>query len=949
MNPELWQQVKQILSEIRELPPEARAAHLDETCDGDPELRREIETLLAAHQDALAFLDRPPITLLGQREAAVDETSQVGVYRILRRLGSGGMGIVYLATKVGDESEREMALKVLQLGSVDREAEQRFLQEMKILAKLNHPNIARLQEGGRTDDGRLYYLMEYVEGQAIDDYCRDHELALEERLRLFQRVAAAVQYAHTKLVIHRDIKPSNVLVTAAGEPKLLDFGVAKPLDGAGMDATVVTGASQRLFTPDYASPEQISGDDIHIASDVYSLGILLYELLAGDRPYRLKALAQQEIRRRVCDETPPPPSAALGRTRDAGAGPEPPDTDPTTASFRKRLQGDLDTIVLMALRKEPGQRYSTVQELADDIDRHLAGRPIEARAPSIGYRARKFLKRNRLGLGIAGLFLALVLVATLALVKQYRETVRERDRAQQVTDFMVEVFDAADPDTGGADGPTAQQLLQAAQERVLSEFEDNPRLKADLLVPIVYSYGGLGLHREASDLGKQLVDLLSEVYGPSHPRTAEAMTRTAISEVYAGDFDEAVEHLEAALATWLARGSEETLELASTLDYLGIAQRRGGQLKAAEVTQRRALAIRRRLLGPSDPEVSASLNNLATVLQVQGRYEEAIPLANEALEIDRATVGDSHPSYFAALIGVGILDRKSGNLEAAERHFSEALELGDRLYPEGHPHLATALNNYALLKAQQFDVVGAEALYRRSLAMDRKILGPGNPSTAIAITNLAILLQTQGRLQEARGLYETAIADLEEAHGSDNPYVLEAQAKYGDFLWNIGEREEGVKLMERAIEGKRKHYDPDSPVIATGLHNLAFLRQMQGRLVEAESLCREALQIDKQSYQEGHRQIVRDQHRLASILEGLDRHDECAEISRAALDGLRRHLPADHWRIADARSVLGGCLAGLDRLEEARPLLEESYLFLKEDRGDDAWQTQGARARLDAL
>jgi len=950
MKPELWNRIKRILPEVRELPPEARATHLDEACEGDPELRREIETLLAADQGTLAFMDRPPIKLLGEDETGAGEDSQVGTYRILGQLGQGGMGIVYLATKVGDESERNVALKVLQLSQTSEEGEQRFLREMKILAKLDHPNIARIEEGGRTEDGRLYYLMEHVEGQAIDDYCRERRLSLEERLRLFQRVAAAVQYAHTKLVIHRDIKPSNVLVTAAGEPKLLDFGVAKPLKGAGVDTAVLTGGNQRPFTPDYASPEQISGEDIHIASDVYSLGLLLYELLAGDRPYRLEALAEHEIRRTVCDETPPPPSAAVTRTRDTTeAGSEPQATDSTTASFRRRLQGDLDTIVLMALRRDPGRRYSSVDQLSDDLQRYLDQEPVLARRSSTTYRLGKFFRRNRRGLAAIGAAFLLLLAFTVSTTFQERRTARERDKYQFVSEFLLHLFEVANPRTGPDEAVTARELLDDGRALLQERTRGQPLLRAELQVKIAEAYHALGHFQPAREL------------------------------------------LSRALTSRERELGRHSLEVAEVLDGLAVISTEQGDLDEAERLFQEAQKTIRQIAGDRHPLLGDSLHNYSSLLMYRRDLAGARDVLEEALKIRQAAWGETSAPAAESLSQLGTLLKALESFDEAEATLRRALEIRLHLFGENHPDTATTLHNLGWFLDGLGRDAEAEDLYRRAISARRKRLGAGHPSVADSLYNLSTLLDRTGRSSEADSASEEATAIWRSALGADHPRVAYGLTNRAVALRRIGRLEAAEALFREALDLRLRAYGPDHHLTSVSRNNLAFVLQDQEEYDEAMSLYSQilasrreqlgdhhtstantisnigTLQEDMGHYEEAlesytaalairreilgpdHVETISSQAHLASALLALGRLQEATDLAEVTLAELTASRAARPKAVALTKSVLGGCRAQSGELSAAAKLLEAAVTELAEADGPRSRNTRQARARQESL
>ena len=597
MKSEQWQRIKEIVPAARRLAPEARVAYLNEACAGDPELRNEVDSFLAADLESVDFLKRAPLELLGEIEGALKENSQVGAYRIRRALGRGGMGVVYLAARTDEEFTRQVAIKVLHPGLQSEEANRRFRQEIQILANLNHPNIAQFHEGGRTEDGRLYYLMEYVEGEPIDAYCRGHELALEERVQLFRKVCSALQYAHRNLVVHRDLKPGNILVTEGGEPKLLDFGVAKLLAAPGVSSAALTGVDQKLFTPDYASPEQLTGETITTASDVYSLGVLLYELLVGERPYRLKSHLEEEVRRVVCEETPPPPSAASSRKVRVTSVETAPVPEPAS-KFHHQLAGDLDTIVLKALRKEQDRRYASAEQLSDDMDRFLQGLPVLAQKDTVLYRARKFIQRNRGAVATFAAFILLFVGFILLSLHQAERVARERDRTQDVSSFLVSLFEASESTQKPGKQVTVRELLDSGAARLRGDLEGQPQARAALLTTMGRAYQDLGLNEAARPLFEESLALRRQVSGPESVEAAQSHTALGVLLRQAGWAEEAEPHLRVALEIKTARLGTEHPDVGKALDNLSKVLKDMGRLKEAADLQSKSAEIRKNYVAP---------------------------------------------------------------------------------------------------------------------------------------------------------------------------------------------------------------------------------------------------------------------------------------------------------------------------------------------------------------
>src|SRR5215475_12190576 len=452
MNPESWQRIENVFRTTVDRPADERDAYLTRACDGDEDLRREVLSLL--EQGTAEDFIRDPIASAALAFTAISNDDltgeRVGPYRVKRLIGRGGMGDVYEAERDDEQFRQQVAIKIIKRGMDTEFVRDRFLRERQILASLDHPHIARLIDGGATPDGSPYFVMEFVAGEPITDYCRRQSLSVNEKLKLFLKVCSAVQYAHQKLVVHRDLKPSNILIDEDGEPKLLDFGIAKLLSPDGSQPQTRTETALRLMTPEYASPEQARGQAVATTTDVYSLGVVLYELLTDRRPYEFRTYSPAEIERTICDTGIEEPSKVVGRMTGADA------------KLARQLAGDLDNIAMMAMRIEPERRYQSVEQFSEDIRRHLAGMPVVARKDTFGYRAGKFVRRHKAGVAI----LAPLIVLAVAMTDQAARIARERDRANQetataqaATQSLVAMFEVADPDKARGNVITARELL----------------------------------------------------------------------------------------------------------------------------------------------------------------------------------------------------------------------------------------------------------------------------------------------------------------------------------------------------------------------------------------------------------------------------------------------------------------------------------------------------------
>ncbi|MGH7575644.1 MAG: protein kinase domain-containing protein, partial [Longimicrobiales bacterium] len=675
MDAQRWAQIQALFLAALDHAPDERADFLEQECAGDRELAQDVAALLDCHAEdrALAIEDRFLVDesgALADGDADPLVNASLGPYRVSRRIGRGGMGEVYLAAR--DEPYRqEVAVKVVRLGVHEPETARRFRAERQILARLAHPHIARLLDGGVTGDGRPYLVMEHVVGSPITEYCDERRLTIPERLRLFRTVCDAVQFAHRNLIVHRDVKPSNVLVTEDGEVKLLDFGIAKLLEPE-PEERAETQTALRLMTPDYAAPEQVRGDPVTTATDVYALGALLYELLTGHHPHRFVTRAPSEIERVICDEPPAWPSAVVSTTWDArSAGDDAPAAAITpdrvshergtqTARLRRTLEGDLDNIIIMALRKEPDRRYASAAQLVEDVERYLDGQPVIARKDTIGYRVRKFVRRHRAAVaGAAGVF-TLVLGFGVAMTLQADALALERDRAQleadkatQVAEFLEELFEAPDPFAPSADRLDTlrvRALLVQGTEKVRTELETQPLVQAQLFTVLGSVFQSLGDLDAAQPLLEEALAIREGAHGGTHLETAASQHELAMLWNAMGRYAEADSILRNALATRSTLLGAEHIEVASSLTALATALRDQGDYDGADSLYHHALAIRRRLLGAEHLDVATSLNYLSTFYYQRGDYAAADSLVREALALRRRLLGAEHPEVAMTMV-----------------------------------------------------------------------------------------------------------------------------------------------------------------------------------------------------------------------------------------------------------------------------------------------------------
>ena len=677
----LWREVFEAADRALELHGADRRAFIDRCIDDNPSLGAELKALLESGEHP-SVLEHPASTFAASflHEAdAVDATGIVapngemplfGAYRVRRELGSGGMGTVYLAERADDQFRKDVALKVLpRWRRGNRAGYQRFLEERQILASLDHPGIARLLDGGVTGDGIPWFAMEYIAGEPIDRYCETRQLPIEARLQLFREVCDVVQYAHRNLVVHRDLKPSNIFVGADGRVALLDFGIARLLAAQEARAAEATMTVDRQLTPLYASPEQIRGEAVSTAADVYALGVLLHVLLTGTNPYGLTTLASYEVARAVLERDPERASVSAARMG--------------RALVARRVRGDLDAIVLKAMCKEPGQRYATVEQLETDVQRYLTGLPVLARPENRSYVLRKFIRRHRTAVALnsvaAGLLIAFATVMTVQRSRiraQAQRITRERDRAENVGQSFLGIFRNMVP---GDSGITAREILDSATSRINDELVDFPEQRARLILEMARAYHRIGLENPAAGL------------------------------------------LEASLTLRRSLHPVPELDIAETLDLLGEVHLAQQSVARADSEYSAALALRRRHLAPRDPRVAQTLVGLASVRRLEGNLAEAGRFAREAIDIDQAHGRNGRAHLARSTSALAAVQFEKREYVAAAELYRQALDLSRAIHREEHPDVATTALDLAAALNAMGDRHAADSLIRHEIALQRRI------------------------------------------------------------------------------------------------------------------------------------------------------------------------------------------------------------------------------------
>ncbi len=892
MDADEWGEIERLFHELSDLPPDEQRRRLEHQCHDRPRLSGLVQEMLDQDARMSPFMDRPVMELDARMEHhrtnGTNGTNghnghmtgqKIGPYQVVRQIASGGMGSIYLAERADKEFAQRVAIKIVRCGLDSPRFRERFLLERQTLAQLNHPNIARLLDGGTTPDGMPYLVMEYIDGVGIVEYCDRCCMAVAERLELFRTVCLAVHSAHRNLIVHRDLKPDNILVTPDGVPKLVDFGIAKIIDP---QATAREVTHTRLLTPQFASPEQIRGEPVTTASDVYSLGVILYDLLTGARPYELASRSPGEIEQLVCHLTPRKPSTAVtsdGTTRRT-----------TPHRLRRKLQGDLDTIVMKALRKEPERRYASASELAQDLLRYRDGLPITARRDAVWYRARKFAGRNKVGV-VAAALLAICIVTSMGVIGwEARQLAVQRDAAQmeadssrRVSDFLIEVFQVSDPNQASGETITAREILDQAAERLEQEPDLDPAVQATLTDAIGRVYMNLGLYEPATTMLDQALELRRRRFGDDSDQ-ALATVGTMGQLLYArGDYAGAEQALETVLEHQQASGLDESVELALTLNDLAATRRALGKTDGVEPLYQRSLAMRRRLLGPNDPTVAESLNNLAGVRLSAGEFAEARDYMQQVLDIRRAHYGDGHPLVAHTLSNLAVVVHMQGDLAAAEPLYRDAVQQFRVALGNDHPTLASTLNSYGvLLQGRGANDAAVESL-REAVDIYRRQPGGPHPTLATSLTHLGSVLRELGDLEDARQALLEALdirrATLPEGHHQ----IARTLLAYGKLLMDLYEPEAAEAAIREALGMYRKAMSDDHWITAAAEMDLAVCLRAKHRPEEAEPLLLHSYQVLKTVRGERDGKTLQAAGELVKLYESMGRDDD-ADTYRRLID-----------------------------------------------------------------
>jgi tetratricopeptide (TPR) repeat protein/tRNA A-37 threonylcarbamoyl transferase component Bud32 len=976
LTPERWLRISTLFDQLVELDPQQQDTVLNEVARDDADVSRELRAMLAVGVEADRIIDVAAGEINDAiNDLAIDSSrdqvfpSLAGPWRLTREIARGGMGVVFLGERADAQFEQRVAVKLIKRGLDTDEIVARFLRERQILARMQHPNIAGLVDGGATEDGRPYFAMEYVDGVPISSYCDTRSLLVEARLRLFITACRAVSFAHRNLIVHRDLKPTNILITGEGAVKLLDFGIAKLLS-VGDESLTQTEA--RVLTPAYAAPEQIRGESATTATDVYGLGTVLYELLSGRRAFDV-SLSSEAALRAVLETDPPLPSTAAER-RDAGVS--------------RQLRGDLDAVVMKALRKEPDRRYGSVEALARDLERWLDGVPVQARKVTAGYRARKFVSRHRVGVATAAIVALAVIAGVAGTLWQARAAALQARKAEEITRFLASIFQVADPSESRGEQITAREILDRGAVRIERELAGQPDVQTALMGTVGEIYYSLGLFDRAAPLLERALNQSRALYGSDSAEVADASLRIGRLQFERGEHAESIQSLDESLAVRRRLDGPRSPRLAEILHALGATYQALGKLEEAErvlrqsheivaaafgnehlrtaeslslladivherhqddaeaeAMARRALDVRRRLAGNDHPETFDSVGLLATILRERGNYTDAETLYREELSQRRRILAPDHPSVAITLNGLAQLYEQTGRLTESLATAREALELRRLILGEAHPYFAVSVNNHAVTAYRLGMYREAEPAFREAFTLWQRELGAEHAFTTTALNNLGMTVRELGRLDEAETLVRQVMATRQKVFGEKSQEVAQSLRNLGLILTDRRAFAEAASALERAVQLARAVYSPEHPRMSEVLVALGRLRLAQGRGAEAQPLVREALALRVKQTGERSPQTAEAKMYLGAAT---CRNDvaEGRVLLKAAEDAYVAQFGADDWRAADTRRHLAFCLTSHGRVEEGRALATASLSILRTKLGEHHYLTEAAQRAL---
>lgn len=799
MNQDRLNKIRELFDKASNLNAVEREVFLNQECANELELKKEILSLLDSLENTKDFLEEA-LTIVEQNKNNFTDpyiNKQIGNYLIDGEAGVGGMGIVYTGRRNDKEFEQKVAIKILKHGITSEYLLKRFQIERQTLANLQHQNIARLLDGGRTIDGLPYLVMEFIDGIPITDFCHQKKLSLEEKLKLFREVCTAVQYAHQNLIVHRDLKPGNILVTKNGIPKLLDFGIAKLIDEELVDNNEdLTRTGVWHLTPEYASPEQIKGEKITTASDIYSLGVLLYQILTGYQPYKISNNSPAAISKIITEEIIQKPSEKVkDKSREHAES-----NLFLNDKISNQLKGDLDNIVSKAMHKDPARRYVSVEQFSEDIRRHLSGLPVIAQKDTAGYRLSKFIRRHKVGFISSVGFIVFLIINLIAIIWQANIAANERDKAkleaqkvETVNKFLLDMLSSVDPTEIGRDVKVYDVLRKSALG-VEKGFKDQPGIEASIQKTIGKTLTSLGEYDEAKPHLLRSLLLNERVYGKQSNQASESNYELALYYHWIGELKTADSLYKKSLQIFKRNSDVSKRSLASTLNDYGILKSDFAEFDESKKMYEESLNILLENYGEKDRDVASLYNNLAIVMQAQK------------------------------------------DLDGGERYFHKALELNIELFGENRPEVSSNYNNLAYIYIDKGDFTRAEEYFIKSLELKKKYYGADHSYVGFAFLNLGGLEFRIGKINESEKYILDAIKNLKKSVNEDHIWLGLAYYWYGKILIEKSKYSEAETYLRKSLTINKKNYPKDHPNIISSSAELGVVSFHLGKFAEAEKL-----------------------------------------------------------------------------------------------------------------
>jgi tetratricopeptide (TPR) repeat protein len=919
--------IKSIFSEaLQKKDAQVQAAYLDKACGNDIQLRAKVEALLKAHQEAGSFLNAPalgPDVTLDTSPLTEGPGTIIGRYKLLEQIGEGGFGVVYMAEQQ-EPIRRRVALKIIKLGMDTKQVIARFEAERQALAMMDHPNIAKVLDAGATDTGRPYFVMELVKGIPITEYCDKNNLDTRQRLELFIDVCKAVQHAHQKGIIHRDIKPSNVMITlhdGKPVPKVIDFGIAKATSHRLTEKTLFTKYAQMIGTPEYMSPEQaeMSGLDIDTRTDIYSLGVLLYELLTSATPFDAKELRDAgyaEMQRIIRETEPLRPSTKLNTMGDAL-------TDiakhrqSSPALLPKLVRGDLDWIAMKTLEKDRTRRYETANELAADINRHLGDELVLAGPPSVRYRLRKFVRRNRaLVTGVSAVLVVLVagiVVSTIFAVGQARARARAEFHAAMsygTMEYFQNGFFVKGADvTVGELVETLSKEIELAEKSFGTPLETSDGPPLSLMMTAAHQalgnmYAGLEMYDKAEPHLERAYQFFLTQLGWKHEVTRHSLNNLALFYLRQGRYDKAEPLLAKALDIRRRVKCKYHDEMLDPMDNLGWRYFEQARYNEAERLFVKALEISRGVLGEEHPHTLDRMCRLASLYGKEGRYDKAEPLLIKALETSRRVHGEEHENTLWSMTTLGWQYSEQGRYKEAEPLLVKALEISRRTLGDEHPTTLTAMTDLGREYFLQGRYNDAERLLVKALEISRRTLGEENLNTTGGMWCLGGLYAKQGRYEEAEPLLVESLENIRRMQGEENRQASAHMDALGVLYTKQGRYDEAEPLLVKAVQVRRRLLGEEDPFVLEFMNDLAVLYREQSRYSEAESLFVKALEVRRRVLGDEHPDTLESMSDLALLYLKQGRYDEAEPLAISCYQGRSAKFGPEHAFTQDAIQVL---------------------------------------------